>query len=339
MVKFSIIVPFYNAEKYILNCVDYLIQQTYGNFEAIFVDDGSTDDSVRLFNTVDDARFVLLQQKKSGVSAARNLGLKHCHGDLICFMDVDDGCKNNFLEVFATHYVADAFDICFCDYYNVYPNHIEVSSFDLPQVMRGEEVISHILPKIMSISGKQSTNFASVWRMCVSSHFYKTNTVLFDTNIAIAEDFLFILELLHYAQVVCYENLPLYLYSRNPSSALNKFVENKIEKELYLHEKIMLALKKDGAFKKYYANYQYFRFRMYTAIVSNACRNPNVTDEKKELKKAAQLFRNDEILYHIKVSFLERLFSLLMKTNNTFLLRVLFKIKEKIRINKLKRIK
>lgn len=89
-VNISIIIPFYNAEKYIDRCVKSLQKQTYENFEAIFIDDGSTDNSLGLVKKYKDCRFRVFHQENKGVSAARNLGLSKVTGKYIAFMDVDD---------------------------------------------------------------------------------------------------------------------------------------------------------------------------------------------------------------------------------------------------------
>lgn len=92
MEMISVIVPVYNAEECLRDALASLQAQTYADFEAIIVDDGSTDGSARIcrdFCEV-DARFRLISQKNEGVSAARNSGIEHAQGEWIAFMDSDD---------------------------------------------------------------------------------------------------------------------------------------------------------------------------------------------------------------------------------------------------------
>lgn len=116
----SIIIPFYNAEKYIDVCIQTLQQQTYRNFEALFIDDGSTDETVNKIKRCGDERFKVLQQKHKGVSAARNLGLEHIKGDYIAFMDIDDEVEPEYLKQFVEDIEIKEVDIVLCNYVEVY---------------------------------------------------------------------------------------------------------------------------------------------------------------------------------------------------------------------------
>lgn len=102
MPKFSIIVPVYNVENYISQCIDSILQQTYSDFELIIIDDGSTDSSLQIcHNYVDlDARVRVFHQDNSGVSAARNYGLGLSCGEWITFVDSDDWIEANYLANF-----------------------------------------------------------------------------------------------------------------------------------------------------------------------------------------------------------------------------------------------
>ncbi|MCD4680085.1 MAG: glycosyltransferase, partial [Bacteroidales bacterium] len=88
----SIIIPLYNAEKYIKETLDSVLSQSYSNWECIIVDDGSTDSSkkIALEYCAKDARFKYFHQPNSGPSAARNHGLKISSGDYIQYLDADD---------------------------------------------------------------------------------------------------------------------------------------------------------------------------------------------------------------------------------------------------------
>lgn len=94
----SIVVPFWNTEKYIQRCLDSLLSQTYLNIEVILVDDLSTDNSLNIINkySLKDKRVRILQcKKKGGAGGARNLGLKRAHGKYVLFVDSDDYVKKN----------------------------------------------------------------------------------------------------------------------------------------------------------------------------------------------------------------------------------------------------
>ena len=92
MPKISVIIPVYNAEKYLSRCADSLLGQSFDDFEAIFVDDGSTDESLKILQdyAAGDKRIVLISQNNQGVSAARNAGINKARAPYICFVDADD---------------------------------------------------------------------------------------------------------------------------------------------------------------------------------------------------------------------------------------------------------
>ena len=100
MTKVSIIVPVYNVEKYLSECLDSLISQTLSDIEIICVNDGSKDSSLEILEKYaqKDKRIVVINQENSGVSTARNTGMKCANGEYIGFIDSDDWIDSDFYE-------------------------------------------------------------------------------------------------------------------------------------------------------------------------------------------------------------------------------------------------
>lgn len=96
----SIIIPIYNAEIYVQDCLESVLNQTYGHFEVIVVDDGSNDKTPEILNQIasKDSRVKVYSQSNQGVSAARNTGLSHCNGEYITMIDGDDIVSHEYLE-------------------------------------------------------------------------------------------------------------------------------------------------------------------------------------------------------------------------------------------------
>lgn len=95
---FSIIIPIYNKELYIKKCVDSITAQTFGDFEVIIINDGSTDNSEHILNSISDSRFKIVSISNGGVSNARNVGLNYASGQYILFIDADDYIDDNYCE-------------------------------------------------------------------------------------------------------------------------------------------------------------------------------------------------------------------------------------------------
>lgn len=102
----SVVIPLYNKEKYILQTVALVLNQTYEHFELLIVDDGSTDNSLSLLSEVNDSRLRVLSKSNGGVSSARNYGITNAKYDYVAFLDADDAWKPNYLENIA-HLVAN----------------------------------------------------------------------------------------------------------------------------------------------------------------------------------------------------------------------------------------
>lgn len=98
--KISIIIPVYNVEQYIAKCIQSLLDQTYHSFEALIIDDGSSDESIKIAKALvgNDSRFIFLEKENGGLSSARNFGLDHATGDYILFLDSDDYLEKDCLE-------------------------------------------------------------------------------------------------------------------------------------------------------------------------------------------------------------------------------------------------
>ena len=95
----SIIVPIYNAEQFLRECIDSILSQNYSNIEIILVNDGSRDGSLNICQSYDDSRIVLIDKENAGVSSARNAGLKVAKGEYIAFIDADDTLPVNALSL------------------------------------------------------------------------------------------------------------------------------------------------------------------------------------------------------------------------------------------------
>ena len=115
----SIIVPVYKAEKYIHQCIDSLLAQTYRNIEVILVDDGSPDHCGKICDeyAAKDSRVKVIHQQNGGVSVARQTGIDHATGEYSIHADPDDWVELNMIEELVAKAVANNADMVICDFY------------------------------------------------------------------------------------------------------------------------------------------------------------------------------------------------------------------------------
>ncbi len=122
MPAISVIIPVYNVEKYLRRCLDSVLNQTFSDWEAICVNDGSPDNSATILNEYAsrDKRFKVINKENGGLSDARNVGMQHAHGEYILFLDSDDFIHPQTMEI--THFFAmrDGTDIVSFTYDRIY---------------------------------------------------------------------------------------------------------------------------------------------------------------------------------------------------------------------------
>ena len=135
MVKVSVVIPVYNVESFIGECVDSVLSQTFCDFELILVDDGSIDKSGCICDEYakNDTRVKVFHTHNEGVSNARNFGIKHAMGEWICFVDSDDYLDTNHLEYLFNSY-KDGDGLLMCGHVNHYveTSTIKVETFSNP---------------------------------------------------------------------------------------------------------------------------------------------------------------------------------------------------------------
>lgn len=136
MDKISVIVPVYNIEEYIGECLESLACQTYSNFEVLIVNDGSPDHSEEVIKPfLQDKRFRYLTKKNGGLSSARNYGMDHATGDFYAFVDGDDYVEPNYLEVLYETLKENNTDISVCSFERNYPKKVSYNPITMQDVL------------------------------------------------------------------------------------------------------------------------------------------------------------------------------------------------------------
>lgn len=126
MPKVSIVIPVYNVEKLLDRCIKSLLNQTYKDYELIFIDDGSKDNSLKILEKYkQNKKIKILTQKNNGPAITRNRGIKLAKGEYIMFVDSDDYVSKEYIEKYYTAIIADNYDLVIGGYQKVTGTHID----------------------------------------------------------------------------------------------------------------------------------------------------------------------------------------------------------------------
>ena len=150
----AVVLPIYNTARYLGECLDSLLAQTYGNFTVFAVDDGSTDGSSSILDRFarKDGRIRAIHKHNGGVSSARNVALSAIDSsgffDLVCFVDSDDTVKPNFLKSYVDAYLAYGADyiVCGFEYFGKHGPVHKIENFDTfpPKKVTRDEAFNHL---------------------------------------------------------------------------------------------------------------------------------------------------------------------------------------------------
>ena len=230
----SIIIPLYNSEDFILQCIDSCLRQTYEAIEIIVVDDGSTDGGLNMVSRIakKEEKVRLIHTENKGVSSARNVGLKAANGAYICFVDADDSISEEFVETLVGH--MDKFDADFCFSKNVWAGNTKK--------IAPPKVISRTEAEVLLLGPNVKVG---CWNKMYRADLIRGMS--FCEDLFYGEGLYFINQAAHYSKkiVLCEEGL--YHYEKNnPESATTLFKTEKMVNGEEALRRIKNLIKNDG---------------------------------------------------------------------------------------------
>ena len=227
MPAISIIIPVYNAERYLRQCIESVIAQTFKDWEAILVNDGSKDGSLAIcqeYASKDD-RIKVIDKPNGGPSSARNRGLNEAQGKYVYFMDADDWIETKFLENFVRNAVDtkrccyenedNDYDIIFQGFVREFSDGRKEESFAMDtdtSVMSKEEIICRLYKEHV---------YGWSWCKLFRREIIEKHHVRFDESLRLWEDELFTSEFLRYAENVRTVNSHMYHYICHEESIMH----------------------------------------------------------------------------------------------------------------------
>lgn len=213
MCKISVIIPVYNAEKYLTECVDSVLTQTFYDFEVLLIDDGSSDNSGIICDSFlkIDSRIKVFHKANGGVSSARNLGISQAKGEWIVFVDSDDTLTPKILEQISS-----------------YKGTAELMAFNWLKLSLTGEILdsSNFMDEELPIDIFWTSKFSqkrqlAPWGYVYSSCLLKKNSISFNTDLIMSEDRLFnVMYFTEVKKVKCIGEIG-YHYKDNQESVCN----------------------------------------------------------------------------------------------------------------------
>lgn len=265
--RISVVVPVYNVETYIHECLDSLLAQTVPAYEIILVDDGSKDNSGIICDSYADrySQIKVIHKQNEGLGMARNSGMDIAAGDYIMFVDSDDFCQNDMLERLAQIIEETECDTCKISFNRVnlqgeflFANTIESGDF------AGDQVQTILLPRLIgSAPDKHDAIPMSACATMYSMDLIRQNNLRFVSERQwISEDIIFNIAYFAKATHVVLSGYAGYNYRVNPESLTTSYRKDRFEKCLALYHEQKRLLSEMGLYElsKYRLSRQFFLY-------------------------------------------------------------------------------
>lgn len=234
-IKISIIIPVYNAEKYLSKCLDSVRYQSYKNIEVILVDDGSIDSSNSICDeyAVADSRFTSIHLENGGVSKARNVGIEKSSGEFLMFVDSDDWLEENAVELLINKvYHSSKTDFVVASNYDIYDGRKKLRLLVTQEIELEKNELSHFCKNNYLM-------FATPWAKLYRKKLIEQWNIRFDEQVKYGEDMLFNMFFLKYSTSISILKDPVYNYQ---------------------------LLVEGSAQSKYFSDMWIYRIKVYTAV-------------------------------------------------------------------------
>lgn len=220
--KISIVIPVYNSAKYLRECLDSIVSQSFSDWEVVAVDDGSSDESPAILDdyAARDVRFKVIHKVNGGVSAARNDGLDVASGEYVLFVDSDDWLSDNALQVLYEATSDCTVDVAIADHWLWKENgseslhHFFAKEFSTDSADVIRDVQRMVLYKGYSPypSPNCSYMFSALWTKLIRRTLLVDNGIRFSGSLKLYEDGLVALQVFQHAKSACYRRVPVYHY-------------------------------------------------------------------------------------------------------------------------------
>ena len=247
----TIIVPVYNVEKYLQKCLDSLVAQSFQNFEAVLVDDGSTDRSGTICDEYaqKDSRFVVVHKPNEGVAKARITAYEHSKGEYITFIDADDYVSPRYLEILSKPIIEEGAEMVSCDYYDVFDGMVYEPTAKRTGVYNKEQITDFVAKHYFY--DKQNKNYGMtcfLWSKMVCRKLV-LDALRQGEGMWYAEDQIGVFHILQHCNKLVLISDRLYYYVHHEGQAMKKYGMSLWDNLVILMEKYE-SLDKEGMYKE-----------------------------------------------------------------------------------------
>lgn len=317
MAKISIIVPVYNVEQYLEKSLNSFVNQTMDDIEIIVVDDGSPDESFKIYSRFAEAdpRIRIIKKQNAGVSEARNTGLENATGDFVMFADSDDWMEPNCCEVMYAEQQRTQADMVLADVIvvtNGVPENYHI--FGKPFVTEEKDFIRQYQKTCIGYSynplpaGKWKTpGMGSPWNKLFKRSIIEENHLRFDPYVkGIYDDNLFTLHYLMHVKKLAYIQVPVYDFRLVAGSITQSYKANTLDINRRIFERINDFIDETGErdfFEEAFYVYVIRRLSKSLNVYFFANNNPHTISEKcKELKETIHSEPYQTAIHKVKLN-------------------------------------
>ena len=237
----SIIVPIYNIEGYIRECVGSILAQTYPDFELILVDDGSPDNCGRICDEYaeKDVRIKVIHKENGGLTSARNAGLSVAKGDWIMHVDGDDWIEPDMIESLIEAAKATEADLVFGDFmkYGPYAGNHKLPTWSIDK----KDTMSRYIAYMMT----------TIWGSIAKRSLYTEHSLKSPDGVRYCEDFHLIVRLCHFAKKIVNVHRPFYHYRYRPTSIMSNMSRKTEADEQWVYQDTIRFFKEQGVYEDY----------------------------------------------------------------------------------------
>lgn len=339
MVKVSVVIPVYNAEKFLVRCLDSIIRQNFKDIEIILVNDGSNDNSLRICNEYSkkDKRIIVIDKINEGPSIARNKGVLNAKGEYIMFVDSDDWIESNMIANMHKKITEEKSDICISNYYRNYSDkEIECNlNFDEININKNEikeKLIFQLIGRESFGSIDQILGFGAPWGKLFSINILMKYKILFNEELLIGEDLLFNIEALSKANTVTIDKNNYYHYWDNELSIMRRYKKNYWEIYRKLIKSIEKFIEKNNFTNDIGERFNIMKIEAVIRSIRNECSDKNEKNLFAKVKYINSICSDKivkstiENINYNEISFKRKLILELIKNKFSLILYICLKI-------------